>query len=149
MVAGEHQHLIGEVVDQRQRLTSLVAHQADGTVVDDIAQQQQILILERLLFRPDEVVPQIVLQLALLLADVREVDEESRAHVSLQHLDLLGKGRPVAAHQQVAVLEQATSADLFRVAGCDQLLLQVVQRFLEVAVYGLADHRRVEVLTHG
>ena len=37
------------------------------------------------------------------------------AHVSLHGLDLVGRCRSVALTQQVAVLQQTTTSDLFRV----------------------------------
>lgn len=94
-------------------------------------------------------VPQVVLEFGALLADVGEVDEESRAHVSLEGLYVLGLRGFVHLDQKVAVLEQAASANLLRTPRRDELLVEVVQRFLEVAVHGFADHRRVEIFPDG
>lgn len=94
-------------------------------------------------------VPQIVLQFGALLLDVREVDEEPRTHVTLRPLYLVRKGGLIFTHQQMAILEKAAASDLLRVTRRDQLLLQMVQRFLKVAEHRLADHRRVEILADG
>ena len=94
-------------------------------------------------------VVQVGIKLLLLLVEVGEVDEESRAHVALHGLDLLVRGRPVAAAQEVAVLEEAASADLLRVLGGDQLFVQVVQRLFKVPVHRLGHDGGVEVLRHG
>ncbi len=145
----KHQNLVGEIVDQGQGLPPFVPHQTHGTVVDHVAQQQQILVLERLLLWADEVVPQVVLQFGLLLADIRKVDEKSGTHVPFEHFNFLREGGPVFAHEQVTVLEQAAAPDLLRVAGGDQLFLQMVERLLKVSVHGLAHHRGIEVLANG
>lgn len=140
------QHLTRQLLDQRQRLPPFVAHQAHGRLVDDRVQQQQVRVL---VGAGGHVVAQVRLQFAALAHHVREVDEEARAHVALQRFDLLRPLGPVASGQQVAVLEQAAAADLLRVTRRDQLLVQVVQRLLDVAVHRLAHHRRVEVVRHG
>lgn len=79
-------------------------------------------MLERLFLSADEVIPQVGLELGALLPQLREVDEESRAHIPLERLDFVRPGRPVALGQQGAVLQQATAADLLRLPRRDQLL---------------------------
>jgi len=81
-------NLAGEFVDERQRLTSLVTHEADGGLVDDVVEDHEEVIFEHFV-GADKVVPQIALELVALLAHVGEVDEEARAHVPLERLDLV------------------------------------------------------------
>lgn len=60
-----------------------------------------------------EVRVQVGDELVLLLLEIAEVDEESRAHVLLErvHRGEIAHGL-VAAYEQVAVLEQAAAPDL-------------------------------------
>ena len=125
-----------------------MAHQADGGLVHHLVQDHEVLVLEAV-FGTLEVVVQVVLQLGSLLIDVREVDEEPRAHVPLRRLHLVRAGRPVALAEQVAVLEETPAPDLFWIPGGDQLFVEVVERFVEVSVHALAHHGRVEVLRDG
>ena len=78
----------GEFVDERERLPSLVAHEADGGLVDHVVEDHEEVVLEHFV-GAHEVVPQITLELVALLAHVGEVDEEPRAHVPLERLDLV------------------------------------------------------------
>lgn len=137
----------GEFFDERQGLPPLVPHQADCGLVHDTMQHQQVLVLVLLLAH--EVVGEVSLQLGALLVDVAKVDEEPRTHVALQVLDLLRPGGLVVPHQEVAVLQQPASSDLFGVPRGDQLLVQVVEGLLEVPVDGLGHHGGVEVVAHG
>ena len=129
-----------------QGLPSLVSHQAHRTLVDHPVQGHQVVILAVL--QAHEVVLQVGLQLALLLANVGEVDEEAGAHVALQGLHLWLRGSPEAPHQQVTVLEQAPAPDLFGVPGADDLMAQVVQGLAEVPVHALAHDGGMEGLGH-
>lgn len=90
-------------------------------------------------------IPQVVLKFGALLADVGKVDEESRAHVSLEGLYVFGLRGFVHLNKKIAVLEQATSANLFGTPCRDQFLVKVIQRFLKVTVHRFAYNRRVEV----
>ena len=141
------QHAQGQQRDEVQGLPALVAHEAHGALVDHLAQGHEVVVLAPLLL--GEVVLQVGLQLPLLLEDVGEVDEEARAHVALQGLDLLLVGGPEVPHQQVAVLEQPPAPDLLGVLGGDESVLQVVQRLLEVPVHALPDDRGVQLLGQG
>lgn len=143
------EYLAGELFYQAQRLPPLVSHQTDRRFLHHRVQHRQIPVLEALLFRPDKVVPKVVFQLGPLLPIIREIYEEPRAHVPLEVLDALSVGRLVGTDEEVAVLQQSAAADLLGVSRRYQLLVQVVQRLLEVPVNGLADHRRVEVLSDG
>lgn len=145
----QEQHAVRQLLDQRQRLPSLVAHQAHRRLLHHAVQQHQVLVLQRLFLGVHEVVPQVILQLGALLLDVREVYEEARAHVPLQSLYVVGARGAVVLHQQVAVLQEPATANLLGVPRGYQLLVQVVQCFLEVSVHGLAHDRRVEVLADG
>jgi len=93
------EHLVGKVLDQGECLPSLVAHQAYGRLLDDAVQQHQVLIFEGLLLGPDEVIPQVVFQFGALLSYVREINEESRAHVSFEGFDVIRLSRLVHFHQ--------------------------------------------------
>lgn len=143
------QHLVGKILDQGERLPSLVPHQAHGGLLHHVVQQHQVLILEGLLLGADKVIPQVVLEFCALLADVREIDEESRAHVPLQRLYVLGLRGFVHLDQKVAILEQTASANLFRTPRRDQFLVKMIQRLLEVAVHGFAYHGGIEIFADG
>jgi len=93
------EHLIGKVLDQGECLPSFVAHQAYSRLFDDAMQQHQVLIFEGFLFGPDKVIPQIVLKFGALLSYVREIDEESRTHVSFESLDVIRLRWFVHLHQ--------------------------------------------------
>jgi len=93
------EHLVGKILDQGERLPSLVAHQAYGRFFDDTVQQHQVLVLESLLFGSDKVIPQVVFKFRALLSYIREVDEESRTHVSLEGLDVIWLRRFIHLHQ--------------------------------------------------
>ena len=54
-------------------------------------------------------------------------------------------GWPVVFDKEVAVLEQAAAPDLLGLLGGDQLLVEVGQRLLKVAVHALPQHRGVKV----
>lgn len=71
------EHLVGKILYQGECLPPFVAHQAYGRLLDDAVQQHQVLVFESLLLGPDEVIPQIILELRALLSYVRKVDEES------------------------------------------------------------------------
>ena len=114
---------VGELLDQRQRQPTLVAHQTDGGLVHHLVQPHQILRFGVIVVV--EVVLQIRLELVALLVQIGEVDEESRAHVPFQILDLFRRFRRVTANQQVAVLEQAAAANVLRQPSGDQFVLQV------------------------
>lgn len=137
--------LVGEVLDEGEGLSSLVAHQADSGLLHYAVEQHQVLVLQGLLLGSHEVIPQVVLELGALLADVREVDEESRAHVPLEGLDVVGLRRFVHLHKEVTILEQATTTDLLGMPRGDELFVKVMQRLLEVSVHGLTHHGGVEV----
>ena len=124
-----------------------MAHQTHSTFVHHLPQRHQVLIALVLYAR--KVVLQIRLQFPLLLADVWEVDEEARAHVALHLFHLRLRGRLESAHQQVAVLEQPATPDLFWAAGGDSPGEKVPQSFLKVSVHALPLHCRVEGLGHG
>lgn len=120
-----------QFLDEREGLPPLVAHQADGALVHDPVQHQEVLVLVLLLAH--EVVGEVGLELGPLLVDVAEVDEEPGAHVPLEVLDLVRLGGFVVPDQKVAVLEEAAAADLFGVPRGDELLVQVVEGLLETA----------------
>jgi len=92
------------------------------------------------------VIPQVVFELGSLLPYVWEIDEESRTHVSLESLDVVGLRWLVHLDEQVAILEQATAAYLFGMPRRDELLVQMIERFLKIAVNGLAHHGGIKVL---
>ncbi|TNN47424.1 hypothetical protein EYF80_042367 [Liparis tanakae] len=96
-----------------------------------------------------EVVLQVGLQLAPLLAHIGEVDEEARAHVALQQFHLGVGRRAETPHQQVAVLQQAAASDLLGAPGADEALAQVTEGGAEVAVDALAENGGVESGGHG
>ena len=133
--------------DEVERLPPLVAHEAHGALVHHAVQRHQALVA--LVLHAGEVVLQVRLQLPLLLADVREVDEEARAHVALQLLHGRLVLRPEAQRQQVAVLEEPAAADLLGAARGDGPVAEVRHGLLEVPVNALADHAGVEALRHG
>ena len=108
--------LVGHLLDEPESEPPLVAHQADGGLVDDLVEDHEVIVLEAVLGAV-EVVVQVVLQLGLLLPHVGEVDEEAGAHVPLHVLHLLRPRRLVRLTQQVAVLQQATAPDLLGVFG--------------------------------
>jgi len=83
------EHLVGKVLDKSKCLPSLVTHQAYGRLFDDAVQQHQVLIFEGLLFGSDEMIPQVVFKFRALLSYVREINEKSRTHVSLEGLDVI------------------------------------------------------------
>ena len=126
-----------------------MAHEADRRLVHHLVQDGQIVVLQLGAVVAQKVVVEKLEQLAALLRQVRKVDKEPAAHVALHAFDLGGRRRPVVFDQEIAILEKAAAADLLRVAGVDQPVLQVVQRLVEIAVHTLADHRGVEVLRHG
>ncbi|CAL1684644.1 unnamed protein product [Lasius platythorax] len=140
------EHLVGKILNQGERLPSLVAHQTHGGFLDDAVQQHQVLVLESLLFGSDKVIPQVIFKFGALLSYIREVDEESRTHVSLEGLDIIRLRRFIHLHQQIAVLEQTAAAYLFGMPRRDKLLVEMVERLLEITVDGLAHHGRVKVL---
>ena len=72
-----------------------------------------------------KVVVEELAELVVLTRQVREVDEEPAAHVALHGLDLLWPGGPVVLNQEVAILEEATAADLLRALSRDQLLVEM------------------------
>ncbi|KYM95204.1 hypothetical protein ALC62_14114, partial [Cyphomyrmex costatus] len=83
------EHLVGKVLNQCECLPSLVAHQAHGRLLDNAMQQHQVLIFEGLLLGPNEMIPQVVLKFGALLSYVREINEESRTHISFERLDVI------------------------------------------------------------
>lgn len=93
------EHLVGKVLNQGERLSSLVAHQTHGGFLDNAVQQHQVLVLEGLLFGSDKVIPQVVFEFGALLSYIRKVDEESRTHVSLEGLDVIRLRRFIHLHQ--------------------------------------------------
>jgi len=56
---------------------------------------------------------------------------------------------PKVAHNQVAVLEKSSSTNLFRVPGCYQFPVEVVNCNVKAAIDTLGNDRRVEVGCHG
>lgn len=64
-----------------------------------------------------EVVLQVSTKFDLLCCDIRKVDKESRAHVSLQFSTIAG-GCVISA-QKVAILQKATASDFFRCSSID------------------------------
>jgi len=133
--------------DEAERLPPLVAHQAHGALLHHLVQRGQVVVLPVL--QVQEVVLQVGLQLAPLLAHIGEVDEEARAHVALQQLHLGVGGRAETPHQQVAVLQQAAASDLLGAPGADEALAQVTEGGAEVAVDALAENGGVEGGGHG
>lgn len=125
-----------------------MAHETDCGLVHHVVQDHQVVVLEPVLGAV-KVVVKVVLQFSLLGVDVGEVDEEPGAHVALHVLDLLMPGGLVAIAQEVAVLQESSPADLLRVLGGYQLLVQVVEGFMEVSKLGLAHDSGVEVITDG
>lgn len=69
------QHLQRQHGDEAERLAPLVAHQAHGALVHHLVQSHQALV--PFVLHPGKVVLQVCLQLPLLLAYVREVNEEA------------------------------------------------------------------------
>lgn len=104
------------------------------------------MILQWLLLDTPEVIAQVSLELDALLEDVGEVDEEARAHVALQLLDLFVIDRNVIPHEQVAVLQQSTAANLFGSSRRYELVGEMIKSLVKVAIHRLTDNRRVEVL---
>ena len=141
-------YLEGHVLNESQCQPQLVGHQTERGLVDHLVQDHQVMVLG-LVFRALEVVVQVVFELALLLVDVGEVDEEARAHVALHSFDLVVRGRSVAAAEQVAVLQQASAADLLGIFGSYEFLVQVIEGFLEVAKHGLGHDGGVKVVRDG
>jgi len=94
------------------------------------------------------VVREIVRQLRALIVHVEEVDEEPRAHVSLKKSYVAVGGGDVTAHQEVAVLKEATSPNLLWTPGRDQLVVKMVEGEVKVSVDGLSYDRRVEMFGH-
>ena len=93
-----------------------------------------------------EVVVQELAELVVLLGQIRKVNEEPAAHVSLHGLDLLWPGWPVILHQEIAVFQQTSTSDLLGTFGGDQLFVKVIQSIVEIAVDGLSDDRGVEIV---
>ncbi|KAF3843492.1 hypothetical protein F7725_002341 [Dissostichus mawsoni] len=141
------QHSEGHQRDEVQRLPPLMPHEAHCALVDDAPQDHEVVILALLLAH--KVALQVGLHLALLLTNVREVNEEAGAHVALQGLELLLAGRTEVPHQQIAVFQQAAAADLLGPLGGDEFVPQVAQRQAEVPVHTLPTHCGVEGLRHG
>lgn len=69
------------------------------------------MILQWLLVDAPKVIAQVSLELDALLENIGEVDEETRAHVALQFLDLFLINRNVIPHEQIAIFQQASTAD--------------------------------------
>lgn len=82
-----------------------MTHQAYGGLFHHAVKQHQVLVFKGFLLGTDEVVPQIVLELGPLLADVREIDEESRAHVSLEGFYIVRLRGFIHLNQEIAVFE--------------------------------------------
>jgi len=141
-------HSVGETLNELEGLSTLVPHQTDRRLVDDRAECLEVLVLQPLVLVPDEVVREIVGQLRPLVAYVGEVDEESRAHVSLQQSYVAVRRGDVTAHEEVAVLEEAPATDLLGVARRDEFAVEVGERDVKVSVDRLGDDRRVEVFRH-
>ena len=74
-------------------------------------------------------------QFAVLSIQIRKVNEEPAAHVSLHGLDTLWPGWSVVLHQQVTIFQQASTPDLLWTLGSYQLLVQVTQCIIKVAVH--------------
>lgn len=84
-----------EALNQLKRLAPLMPHQTHGGLLNDIVEQHQVLMFERLFLGPHKVIPQVIFQLGFLLGDIGEIDEEPRTHVSLQTFDVVWFGRSV------------------------------------------------------
>ena len=140
-----HEDLHRHLLDKIQRLSSLVTHQTDRALVNDAVQCHQVIVFHLLV---TEVVSQVLFDLHFLLIHVREVNEEARTHVALHRSDVDVFGGRVVPYEQVAVLEESTASDLLRATCGDQLLVQVSQSDIEIAVYALGDHCRVEMFAH-
>jgi hypothetical protein len=80
------------------------------------------------------VVVEELYKFAVLLREVGKVYEEPTAHVSLHCLDLFWPSRSVALNQEVAILEESSSSDLLGVLSSNQLLVKVIQSFLEISI---------------
>jgi hypothetical protein len=70
-----------------------------------------------------KVVVQELEKLVMLLREVREVDEEATAHVPFHSLYCFWPCWPIVLHQQVAVFQQTSPTDFFRVFRGDQLFV--------------------------
>ena len=82
----------------------------------------------------------------VLARQVREVNEESGAHVALHGLDLLWPGRPVVLDQEVAVLQQPATSDLLWTASGNELLVKMTQSVIEVAIDRLSNDGWIKVV---
>lgn len=82
-----------------------------------------------------KVVVQELAKFVVLSRQVREVNEESGAHVALHRLDLLWPGRAVVLDQEVAIFQEPSSSDLLRTAGGNELLVKMTQSIIEVAIH--------------
>ena len=71
-----------------------MTHEADSGLIDNAVEDHEKVVLEGLVIA-DKVVPQVVVELESLLADVGKVDEEARAHVALKRLDLIRISRTI------------------------------------------------------
>jgi len=123
-----------------------VSHETNGRCIDDPRQRLEKVVFMR--FVAHKVIGQIPIDLLVLLNYIREVDEESRAHVSLERGDVFLVGGPEFSDEQVAVFEQTAAADFLRLLGGDERLLQMIGGRQEVAEHGFADDGRVEVERH-
>ncbi len=141
------QHLHRQHGNQPKGLPPLVSHQTNRALVHYPVQCRQIIVLAVL--QAHKVVLEVRLQLALLFADVREVDEEAGAHVALERLHLRLGGSSEIPDQKMAVFQEAASSDLLGVPRADHLVTQVVQRRGEVSIHALADDGGVKRFGHG
>ena len=117
----------GELLDQSQRLSSLVTHQAHGAVVDHRMQCHQIVVFQMIL--TDEVICQVVPQLHTLLLHVWEVNEKPGTHVTLDDFDVNIWRSFVTVNYKVTVFQQTTATDLLRFSGSNEFLVQVLSRW--------------------
>jgi len=99
-----------------------MSHQAHRGLVHNLVKDHKVVVLQ-LRVGTLEVVVQELEKLVMLLSQVGEVDEEATAHVPLHGLHGLWPRRPVVLHQQVAVFQQTSPADFFRVFRSDQLFM--------------------------
>ena len=107
-----------------------MAHKANGARVNNFVQDHEVLVLIHVL---REMRAQIAVQFLMLLQQIGEVDEESRTHISLHHLNFLLASRAVVPRQQIAVLQESTAPNLFGISRRDQLIVQVIEGFLKVS----------------
>lgn len=118
------QDLGGHLNDERERLAPFVSHEADGGGVDDSRQRPQEVVLGG--FVADEVIRQVTVDLPVLLDHIREIDEESGAHVSFECCDVVLVCGPEIPDEQVAVFEQSSSPDFLRLLRCDQRVVKMI-----------------------